>query len=288
MERLGQVVIGFPGAGKTTYCKAMSEFLTAAGRPNLVVNLDAANDTYTYEVSSTQCPVDIRDLITLEDAMEACDLGPNGALMYCMQVVYTNAQWLVSRLGEREEPMVILDCPGQVELYVHDSPLKSLLHLLQKQLNLRLVVVNLLDSHICVSSASYLSSVLASTAMMTSLELPHLNIFTKVDLIGNYYQSLQFDLRFYGNCEELERLAEGMSGKRAKLARKLAGVIEDFSLVAYLPFSVKDPETQLSVMKQVDRALGCGFLYSSSLAEELESERWGRIEEKYSKAPSTL
>ena len=28
----GQVVIGPPGAGKTTYCKAMQQFLTALGR----------------------------------------------------------------------------------------------------------------------------------------------------------------------------------------------------------------------------------------------------------------
>lgn len=288
MERLGQVIIGFPGAGKTTYCKAMNQFLTSLGRPSIIVNLDSANDTYTYDVSSSQCAIDIREVITLEDAMEACDLGPNGAMMYCMQVVHRNAQWLVEKLRGREEPMVILDCPGQVELYVNDSPLKSLLHLLQSQLSLRLVVVNLLDSHICVSPSSYLSSVLASTAMMTSLELPHINIFTKVDLIGNYYESLQFDLRFYGNCEELERLAEGMSEKRAKLARKLAGVIEDFNLVSYLPFSANDKETQLSVLKQIDRALGCGFLYSSSLAEELESERWGRVEEKYARTTSTL
>ena len=220
--------------------------------------------------------------------MEACDLGPNGALMYCMQTVEKNAQWLVERIREREEPMIIFDCPGQVELYVHTSSLKSLLQTLSQALSLRLVTVNLLDTQICTSPSSYLSSVLASTAMMTSLELPHINILTKVDLLGQYYDSMQFDISFYGNCQELERLAEEMPDKRAKLARKIAGVIEDFGLVGFLPFSANDPETQLSVQKQVDRALGCGFLYSSSLEEELESERWGRVEDRYAKRTNTL
>ena len=35
----GQVVIGPPGSGKTTYCKAMAEFLKSIGRKVTLVNL---------------------------------------------------------------------------------------------------------------------------------------------------------------------------------------------------------------------------------------------------------
>ena len=40
----GQVVIGPPGSGKTTYCNGMRQFLTGLGRKVAIVNLDPAND----------------------------------------------------------------------------------------------------------------------------------------------------------------------------------------------------------------------------------------------------
>lgn len=44
----GQVVIGPPGSGKTTYCAAMAQFLEGLGRQVSVINLDPANDNVPY------------------------------------------------------------------------------------------------------------------------------------------------------------------------------------------------------------------------------------------------
>ena len=44
----GQVVIGPPGCGKTTYCAGMAKLLELLGRRTVVVNLDPANDTLPY------------------------------------------------------------------------------------------------------------------------------------------------------------------------------------------------------------------------------------------------
>jgi predicted PilT family ATPase len=41
----GQLVIGPPGSGKTTYCFAMKEYYEYFGRQTLLINLDPANDT---------------------------------------------------------------------------------------------------------------------------------------------------------------------------------------------------------------------------------------------------
>ena len=40
----GQIIIGPPGSGKSTYCTGYLDFLTALGRRACVVNLDPAND----------------------------------------------------------------------------------------------------------------------------------------------------------------------------------------------------------------------------------------------------
>ena len=47
--KYGQIIIGAPGSGKSTYCSAMSEFLTALNRPHSIVNIDFANENLTYK-----------------------------------------------------------------------------------------------------------------------------------------------------------------------------------------------------------------------------------------------
>lgn len=86
----GQMVVGAPGAGKSTYCNGLSQILDYLERPTIFVNLDPANDYLPY-----RCDVDIRELITVRDVMEKLKLGPNGALRYCMKTLADNIEWLV-------------------------------------------------------------------------------------------------------------------------------------------------------------------------------------------------
>ena len=44
MVLYGQIIIGAPGAGKTTYCDGMQQYLRLLGRECYVVNLDPANE----------------------------------------------------------------------------------------------------------------------------------------------------------------------------------------------------------------------------------------------------
>lgn len=69
----GQVVVGPPGSGKTTYCNAASQLLAALGRKVAIVNLDPANDIPPYTPS-----VDVAELVSLENVMRELQLGPNG------------------------------------------------------------------------------------------------------------------------------------------------------------------------------------------------------------------
>lgn len=40
----GQLVVGAPGAGKSTFCSAVKQFLQALSRPCFVINLDPGNE----------------------------------------------------------------------------------------------------------------------------------------------------------------------------------------------------------------------------------------------------
>jgi GTPase SAR1 family protein len=122
-----QLVLGSPGAGKSTYCNGMQQFMSAIGRKCSIVNLDPANESTSYP-----CAIDVRSLIKLEDIMEEDDLGPNGAVLYALEELEQNMDWLEKGLGELGEDYVLFDCPGQVELYTHHSSLRNIFFRLQK------------------------------------------------------------------------------------------------------------------------------------------------------------
>lgn len=86
-------------------------FLQEIDRPCDVVNLDFANDNLPYKPS-----IDVRDLISLQTAMADAELGPNGALVYCMEYLLEHADWLLTRLQSLDSQYVIFDCPGQVTI----------------------------------------------------------------------------------------------------------------------------------------------------------------------------
>lgn len=62
----GQLVLGPPGSGKTTYCHGMAQYMRASGRKVAIVNLDPANDALPYPPD-----VDISDLVDLGTVMQA-------------------------------------------------------------------------------------------------------------------------------------------------------------------------------------------------------------------------
>lgn len=117
----GQLVIGPPGSGKSTYCRGISEILTSLGRKTSVVNLDPANDALPYE-----CAVNVSELITLSDAMDKLNLGPNGGLVYCMEFLEKNLAWLKEKLAPLCGSYLLVDCPGQVELFTHHTSVRNI------------------------------------------------------------------------------------------------------------------------------------------------------------------
>ena len=128
----GQVVVGPPGSGKSTYCNAVKEFLSSLGRRVLVVNLDPANDYLPYNAD-----VDISELISLEDTLGKLKMGPNGGLLYCMEVLEKNIEWLHTKLtklcqNQNQDYYFLLDFPGQVELFTHHQTVKNVVMKMQR------------------------------------------------------------------------------------------------------------------------------------------------------------
>ncbi|KAL0338844.1 UNVERIFIED_CONTAM: GPN-loop GTPase QQT1 [Sesamum angustifolium] len=247
----GQVVIGPPGSGKTTYCNGMTQFLQLIGRKVAVINLDPANDALPYE-----CTINIEDLIKLSDVMAEHSLGPNGGLVYCMDYLENNIDWLESRLKPLLKEIIhksnqtvflqiiiFFDFPGQVELFFLHQNAKRVIMKLMKNLNLRLTAVHLVDAHLCSDPGKYVSALLLSLSTMLHLELPHVNVLSKIDLIESYGK-LAFNLDFYTDVQDLSYLQHHLdqdprSAKHRKLTKELCEVIEDYGLVNFTTLDIQ-------------------------------------------------
>uniref|UniRef100_A0A2K5ERQ0 GPN-loop GTPase 2 n=1 Tax=Aotus nancymaae TaxID=37293 RepID=A0A2K5ERQ0_AOTNA len=262
----GQAVIGPPGSGKTTYCLGMSEFLRALGRRVAVVNLDPANEGLPYE-----CAVDVGELVGLGDVMDALRLGPNGGLLYCMEYLEANLDWLRAKLDPLRGHYFLFDCPGQVELCTHHGALRSIFSQMA-QWDLRLTAVHLVDSHYCTDPAKFISVLCTSLATMLHVELPHVNLLSKMDLI-EHYGKLAFNLDYYTELNESSwQLIEDYSLDKESIQRVLQAVDKANGYC----FGAQE---QRSLEAMMSAAVGADFHFSSYPCHlpgcSGEGETWG-------------
>jgi len=253
----GQVVVGAPAAGKTIYCNGMGQFMTALGRKVSIINLDPANYITPYTPT-----IDIRTLVSLEDVMERTELGPNGGLVYCIEYLEKNLDWLIDQLDVLPyDHYLLFDCPGQIELYTHHQSMRNILEKLQQKGKYRLTTLFLVDSFHCSSASNYISAVLLALSSMLRLEMPHINVLSKIDLIEKHGE-LDFNLDFYTEVQDLSYilpyLSDSKSGttKFAKLKKAICGLIEDFSLVGFIPLDINDKESVNKLLRKIDKSNG--------------------------------
>ncbi len=237
----GQVVVGPPGSGKTTYCNGMQQYLRLLGRDAWVINLDPANESIpdgpspnqqddaanstSTTAKNNQLPyetiLDIcEDVINLSSVMTKLGLGPNGGLLYCMEYLEAHVDDIIHLIQERittyqqqqhtnnndKQLYLLLDLPGQVELYTHGTAVSKLLRHLVRVLDWRLCAVQCIDSLFCTDAHKFLAAALLGTTTMLRLELPTVNVLSKTDLLANYGSDLAMDLEYFTNCHDLQRL----------------------------------------------------------------------------------
>ena len=81
--------------------------------------------------------------------------SPRAGLLYCMAHLAANLDWLDAKL----EPLrtrgayLVLDCPGQVELFTHNGDFLKVVDHLARVRHVRLAAVNLVDGTHCLDPA---------------------------------------------------------------------------------------------------------------------------------------
>lgn len=244
-----QLIIGPAGSGKSTYCKIIQDHAIVMKRNLKVINLDPAAENFFYK-----CDLDIRELINVTDVMQKLKYGPNGALIYCMEYLVKNITWLEDKLNEfGENVYYLIDCPGQLELYSHYNIMKYIVNKLKK-LGLNICSIFCLDSTFLQEQSKFVSGCVLSLASMVQLELPHITVLTKSDLIED--KSL---IELIGEGIDAKSLIEEVNpfvGKKMeKLNKTLIEFVENFSLVDLFPLDSNDEDSINALLYHADTIL---------------------------------
>ncbi|EGE00205.1 ATP binding protein [Trichophyton tonsurans CBS 112818] len=192
--------------------------------------------------------------------------------MYCFEFLLQNLDFLNDALDPlSEEYLIIFDMPGQIELYTHVPLLPSLVQYLSRSgaLNISLCAAYLLESSFVVDRPKFFAGTLSAMSAMIMLEIPHVNILSKMDQIKGVigkkelkqFTSVDVNLIEPGSEEEStgrdpSSTTEVLTGSSFnRLNKAVAQLIDDFSMVSFLKLDAQNEDSISAVLSYIDDAI---------------------------------
>lgn len=170
------VLVGPAGSGKSTLAGELSDFIESHGPVVARVNFDPAAEHVPYAID-----IDARKYVSIHEFM-AKGLGPNGALIAAVDSLINHVLDMREELERLGADYVIVDTPGQMELfaYRHGGPivLNALTH------GYGSLTIFLMDSVFFESTAGILSMLTLASSVAVRLQRPQINAVSKADLLA--------------------------------------------------------------------------------------------------------
>ncbi|CAL1702214.1 unnamed protein product [Somion occarium] len=182
--------------------------------------------------------------------------------------------WLEEELGGYDDDYLIIDCPGQIELYTHHPFLSTLVRNLQR-MGIRTCATYLIESQFMEDKYKFFSGVLSAMSAMVNLEVPWINIMSKMDLVTsntedsgsgrNGIRATKDIARYLDPDPLLLVSAPGSRDEKTErnskfhaLNRAIVQLIEDHPLVSFLPLDLTNPDSIETVLSHIDYTMQYG------------------------------
>ena len=193
MKTINLIVLGMAGSGKTTFVQKLEEELANKDKESYIINLDPAVMDTLYEPN-----LDIKDTIKYKEVMTSNNLGPNGAILTCLNLFSTNIDKVITILeGKKDLDYVVMDTPGQLEVFSWSASGKIITD--SFSLIFPSILIYIVDIPRCNNPNTFSSNMLYALSIMYKMKLPLILAFNKVDITKENkviewmkdYQSLQ-------------------------------------------------------------------------------------------------
>ena len=177
MEEPGTIYFtGTAGAGKTSLVQSFQDWLDQQGQDVVTVNLDPGNEAGNFEPD-----VDIRDWIRLPQVMQEYGLGPNGAQVAAADMIALKIFEVKQSLDGYRAQYVLVDTPGQFELFAFRESSKAIVDALSGD---RSLIAFLFDPALARRASGFVSLRMLSATVEFRFRLPMINLLTKTDVLA--------------------------------------------------------------------------------------------------------
>jgi len=213
-EEIFLYFIGTAGSGKSTLTNVFKKWMELRSIDAVTVNLDPGAENLPYEPD-----VDIRDWISLKEIMETYELGPNGAQIACADMLALNTSDIKKSIESFKTDYVLMDTPGQLELFVFREAGKYIVEFLNPQ---RTIIAYLLDHALAKTASGFVSQQLLSINTSFRLNKPQINILSKADIL----QKKELEI-VQSWSEEPEELYQAISKEEPSIYREMSeGILQ--------------------------------------------------------------
>jgi GTPase SAR1 family protein len=186
-------MVGTAGSGKSSLTNAYREWCLRHHYNAITVNLDPGVVDLPYAPD-----VDVREWISLEEVMADYGLGPNGAQVVCADLLALNATEIAERIDAFRTDFVLMDTPGQLELFVFRSTGTVIVNQLHPDQALLAFVI---DPALATTPTNFVSQLMLSAITQFRMNVPLVNVLSKIDIVAK--SALETILRWGENPEQL-------------------------------------------------------------------------------------
>jgi len=243
-------IIGTAGSGKSLLTASFANWLKIGKQNVITINLDPGALTLPYTPD-----IDVRNYVSVGGLMETYGLGPNGALVMAADLIAEETQSLEEEIEDFSPDLVLVDTPGQMELFAFRASGPYIASELTKEPK---AIVYLFDSVFSASPLNYISNLFLSAAVYNRFFVSQVHVLTKCDLLPP--RDVDCIVNWSANPETLETaIEEKLNGTRRLLSRDMMHAIYRLGLrFLLIPVSAKTNEGLINLNTALERILAGG------------------------------
>ncbi len=227
------IVLGTAGSGKTTFTAKYSEWLKERFSPfkSRTINLDPGALNLPYDPD-----FDVREIISVNELMEKEGLGPNGALVRAAEIMVSKVDEIVRMICSLPCDHLVIDTPGQMEIFAFRPLGRVLCEHLSSCLNLAAVFLG--DHEPGRELEDVVSSAMLAKILELKLGVTVIPLLNKVDLWKGEPVDEIWEMVLRG---ELDSMRGGKEGVLSDALMELISALSSFrSSVRVTAISAKE------------------------------------------------
>jgi len=187
-------------------------------------------------------------------------LGPNGALILAADLIADQAEKITRDIQEINADMVLVDTPGQMELFAFRASGPYIVEELTKEPK---ALIYLFDAVFSINPLNYVSNMFLSAAVYNRFFQPQVHLLSKCDLIPAEQVKRIADWSADPRALE-DAIEQELEGTKRLFSRNMMRAINQLGLKFLLmPISAKTNQGLTNVNSTLERILTGGEKYTT-------------------------